>query len=711
MKKFKTYLIENKYLYAILCLAIILVFLPYLTKQLKFVLGYDFQYQHLFFYKDFHRLLHSGQLPFWSHNFFLGTNFWASKAYYILGDPFSYITLLFPSSHLILAMLVTYILKFLTAGILFNHFLIQLQCSLKHRILGVLLYTFCGWATLFAEHPMFLIWHTLLPLLFIGIESVLINKKYTWFTFSIFLLLLSNYYFFFTTSIFLTFYWTIRYYMVKEFHFKNYVIDTLILIGFYLLGVLMASFMIIPAVLHLVKSPRISGSFLLTKKYNPSFIYFDMLVKFFIAPYQVSELGHMLFNTTDYSTNQLTLYSSVFTVLLLPQVLLLKNKKERLALSSLLSILLMFLLTPYGASVMHGLKEPTFRWTLVYIASMIIALMYVLKQPINKKWLYVTAGILSIIILGLRFYAIKRYDVIWDHLKPEYNGLLLALGFIVLYTILLSLKHKYSYLLLVGVLLFEVSYGARKTLHRYPDFQKFEFDQTLDTKAINYIKGLENKHQFYRIYVPYTDVNAPMPFNVNLYYDFKSAYTYDSLYQFDILPFVRDKLNITWTTWQLDIQDIDLLRQLGFKYYMVKQPNFSLGQPRYSKGMYDLTKDSKFEFLTSINDYSIYIDHGAKPFPLEINELKDNHIYATITSKPKHITLPIAYDAGWSLTINKHKQTITNDQGFLGFDVLEGNNEVHLSFIPRGFLLGSILSLLSFNVFIFILYKTKKRIQ
>ena len=59
-----------------------------------FAIKYDWSTQHIPFYQEFYRLIDSGEIG-WSWNQFLGINFFASKAYYLVGDPFAWIGYIF----------------------------------------------------------------------------------------------------------------------------------------------------------------------------------------------------------------------------------------------------------------------------------------------------------------------------------------------------------------------------------------------------------------------------------------------------------------------------------------------------------------------------------------------------------------------------------------------------------------------------------------
>ena len=62
-----------------------------------------------------------------------------------------------------------------------------------------------------------------------------------------------------------------------------------------------------------------------------------------------------------------------------------------------------------------------------------------------------------------------------------------------------------------------------------------------------------------------------MPHNINYYYDYMSAYTYDSLYEGSAAEYA-DKVmhNYYNNSWQITITDMDLLEKLSFKYIVTK---------------------------------------------------------------------------------------------------------------------------------------------
>lgn len=708
VKMIRKYLKEN-YLLIVLSLSIILLsFGTYLIRYHDFVLGYDFQYQHLLFYDEFNRIIKSGQLPFWSKNMFLGGNFWSSKTYYLLGDPFAYLTLLFPKEYMTYALMITYILKLLTAILLFNHLLEKMNIKKKYRILGSLLYGFCGWSALFMEHPNFLVWHTFLPLVLIGVESVLKDKKYYAFVIGIFLVAISNYYFLFTTSVFLTIYWTIRYIQLNKFIFKDYLLSTLKLIGFYIIGIGMSAVFLLPSIIYLFNNSRVGSEVVITNKWNPITIYLDMIVKSLIPPFKSSELNHMLFSTTDYNTNQLTIYSSVLTIVLLPQVFTQLKNREIKGYLVFLIILFVFICFPIFSSILHGLNTPNFRWTLLFITIEILTIIHILNNGnLDNKLLFISAGIIIVLIIALLVKANHSYEAIWDHLKPEYYALMISGIISLLYSLLISRKLEKVLLILVII---ELSISFYLTMDRYPEFQNFDHNNLLSNEAIDYIKSIEDDNSFYRIFVPYEESNADMPHNINYYYDYMSAYTYDSLYEGSAAEYA-DKVmhNYYNNSWQITITDMDLLEKLSFKYIVTKTNKFYLGKHEYIDKTIDLNEyPNKYKLIKEIDGYKIYQILETEPFPFKLDIFKDNSINGIRNSNnDEKIVLPISYDSGWTIKINNNKINCLNNNGLIEIPLVSGTNNLEMNFTPNGFIPGIIISLISIISYIVISKKAK----
>ena len=79
------------------------------------------------------------------------------------------------------------------------------------------------------------------------------------------------------------------------------------------------------------------------------------------------------------------------------------------------------------------------------------------------------------------------------------------------------------------------------------------------------------------------------------------------------------------------------------------------------------------------------------------------HVTAKVEMQKKQTTIftTIPYDKGWSLTIDGKKQKISSFRGgFITFNVPQGKHKIELSFLPQGFIVGSILFVTCILLFI-----------
>ena len=88
----KNWFNKNKYLLIALFVAIFVIYGVYMFGCREFLFNADQRLQYNYFYEEWLNLIDNfikrGELPFYSWNTFLGSNFYASKAYYVVGDIF-----------------------------------------------------------------------------------------------------------------------------------------------------------------------------------------------------------------------------------------------------------------------------------------------------------------------------------------------------------------------------------------------------------------------------------------------------------------------------------------------------------------------------------------------------------------------------------------------------------------------------------------------
>lgn len=216
----------------------------------------DYNYQQIPFYLTAHDTIHSGHF-LWNFTTDLGVDFIGTYAFYLLGSPFFWFTLLFPAGFVPYLMGPLMALKFgcatAAAYALLNRFV-----SRGPARIGGLLYAFSGFAitTLYWNH--FLEPIILFPLLILALDRLVLEKKRGWFLLVVFLALLQNYAFFIGDMVFLLLYLAINLrtgrYVLGIRDWLNGIFETV-------LGIGLGMFLLLPAILGAMGSGRTGFSF------------------------------------------------------------------------------------------------------------------------------------------------------------------------------------------------------------------------------------------------------------------------------------------------------------------------------------------------------------------------------------------------------------------------------------------------------------------
>lgn len=187
----------------------VLLFVPFILYDKGYFIYYgDFNAQQIPFYQLAHRAIRAGEIG-WSWVTDLGANFVGSYSFYLLGSPFFWLTLPFPTDWVPYMMAPLLALKMafaaLTAYAYTRRFLRP-----QLAVLAGVLYAFCGFSiyNIFFNHfHEALVWF---PLLLLGIEQYMQDGRRGLFAFAVLMSALSNYYFFIGQAFFVMIYWIIR---------------------------------------------------------------------------------------------------------------------------------------------------------------------------------------------------------------------------------------------------------------------------------------------------------------------------------------------------------------------------------------------------------------------------------------------------------------------------------------------------------------------
>jgi len=188
----------------------VLIFLPFIIRDRGLFLYYgDYNVQEIPFYQHAHRMIREGNFHF---DFYtdLGANFVGSYSFYMLGSPFFWAMLPFPNAWVPYLMGPMFILKFACmAGIAYHYIkrFVQNTCLVS---LGSILYAFCGFHiyNVFFNH--FVDVGVFFPLLLIGLEKCVVDRRYGTFAIAVAINAAINYFFFVGEVTFLIIYFVCR---------------------------------------------------------------------------------------------------------------------------------------------------------------------------------------------------------------------------------------------------------------------------------------------------------------------------------------------------------------------------------------------------------------------------------------------------------------------------------------------------------------------
>ena len=260
-----------------------LFFIPFIIFDNGYFLFYgDYNVQQVPFYRMCHDAVRSGNWG-WSWTTDLGANFIGSYTFYLLGSPFFWLTIPFPSSFVPHLMGPLLILKFGCASLTGFIYMKRYVRNPQYAVIGGMLYAFSGFSVynIFFNH-----FHEAIvffPLMLWALDEYMYKRRRGVFALTVFACCFINYYFFAGQVVFTLIYWFVR--MLSK-SWTISVRDFLLLCCEAVIGVLCACVFLIPTVLAILQNPRVndppSGWQALLYDYNQRYIH--ILECFFFPP-------------------------------------------------------------------------------------------------------------------------------------------------------------------------------------------------------------------------------------------------------------------------------------------------------------------------------------------------------------------------------------------------------------------------------------------
>lgn len=274
-KKMFTFLVA---LFTAACL-----FVPYMLLSKGYFTFYgDFNVQQIPFYQMCHGAIREGNIN-WNWLTDLGSDFVGSYAFYLLGSPFFWITLIFPNSFVPYLMGPLLILKFALAALTGYLYIRRFTKTAYAASLGGLLYAFSGFSiyNIFFNH-----FHEAIivfPLLLLSIELLLTENRRGIFALTVALCAIVNYFFFFGMVVFSIIYFVMR---LISGAIKIKISKFLMFLFEAVLGLCLSAILLLPALNAIMGNERVSSILMGWNgiTYGKEQIYLNVIQCFFFPP-------------------------------------------------------------------------------------------------------------------------------------------------------------------------------------------------------------------------------------------------------------------------------------------------------------------------------------------------------------------------------------------------------------------------------------------
>lgn len=232
----------------------LIIMIPLLIYNKGYLTFYgDFNAQQIPFYYHAHNAVRNGQF-FWDWGTDLGANFIGSYSFYLLGSPFFWLTLPFPTDIVLYLMPILLALKYAFASLTAYAYIKRFILNDNIAIIAGLLYAFSGFQSynIFFNH-----FHDVtafFPLLLIALEENITNNKKGYFALIVAFMAILNYFFFTGQVVFIIIYFILRCFC------KDFNVNLKKFLGLSLeaiIGVGLASIILIPSAFAILGNYRI----------------------------------------------------------------------------------------------------------------------------------------------------------------------------------------------------------------------------------------------------------------------------------------------------------------------------------------------------------------------------------------------------------------------------------------------------------------------
>lgn len=712
--------------------------------------GWDYSSQYTQFayrfYDEWHYFFKTGVFTLYDPSTFFGTDNIGSNSYYGLFDPFVFLTVLFPRSAVPQVFAFAACLKGAIGALTMRAYLRYMGISEKSARVGATAFAYCGYLNFMVGFPSTVSMCLTVPLILLGIEKVIRERKPTTLIFGLFLLGIISFFFLVVLCIFgvlyalWRFFWTIKTRNAKE---NWYVIG--LGIASFALGLMLCAWALLPSLRETSLSGRtvsIGAAYL--SSLQSAFARFDIgtifsllfqmvggnssrelmgLVSFFYPTCNYLWLPLMR-STTDYAydawTASLFCYTPMVIFFIYHLITTIRKKDWENIIG--FSICVYFVFTTFAYYFFYAFTGDGYgRWFIVLVPLIIREACKGVDEVKNKPdWQLPLATLLSCLLTVLTFLitkeALSGKQINWigfsSYYYEEFNVPAVVNGnslmWVVIYQIclvfaetvviyLLRNKNALHYVL-IGFIAVEIivsgnmsfAYGSSWSYAK--SYNGGEKNASLLLDATEHMN--EQDDSFFRTYQEGTsEKNASMAFKYNGSSNFHSLFNYDvaELGRFSHIvgnervygPVYGEMItNKTWSGYYAN-KRADFDFAMGYKYYIIR-----------NEGYGDWESDTDYAYNVPFGSKIIYQNERFRvyqsPYSSSFGHALD-HAYSIKKVEDSSITNHSNFYRN-SYGTDAYKEIARNEECYLDGAIFGENNE-----LPQGF--SSIESPITFSTY------------
>lgn len=463
----------------------------------------------------------TGNLATFTWQIGYGMDMFANYAYYVFGDFLAYLVVFIPDKLIPNFYNFLVIARLYLVGISYLVYCRHKKLDSFSSLIGSLIYTFSSFSLFaMARHPYFINALVIFPLVLMFTEKIIKDDKKIGFILMVFLLFITSFYFGYMIALLIALYGIILAFHEYKGNYRLIIKKLLITFGCAVVGLLMASIIIIPTLNAFLSSTRTGDSL-----YFYSIKYYLNLIPSLIT---VKNVGNW----------SLIGVSSLFLVII-PAFL--AKRKQYKNIFQYLVCLLLPLVIPILGTLLAGLSYPNNRWAFVitFFFSLIVTMFLNNKENISNK-----KTIPFILIYGLICLIVYRKVNLQIIIS-----ILCALGFVQIFRNKDKLKEKFKPLLMIILIVnigFNICYlYSKKGLDYAKEFvgsnpkelyKNANGDIPYLKEACEYLKSIDDS--YYNVLVSSTDL-----YNLSLMNNYNSISYFYSIVNGNYLNLATDLEN------------------------------------------------------------------------------------------------------------------------------------------------------------------------